>query len=62
MLGFWRITLGNFCPSSDFNAKQSGAAYRDREFQMIGLKTDALLAPLRSDPRFAELVKKVGLP
>jgi eukaryotic-like serine/threonine-protein kinase len=37
-------------------------AYRDREFQMIGLKTDALLAPLRSDPRFAELVKKVGLP
>jgi hypothetical protein len=37
-------------------------AYRDRELVMIGLKTDALLAPVRSDPRFAELVKKVALP
>jgi hypothetical protein len=37
-------------------------AYLDRDFLLTGLKTDFLLGPLRSDPRFAELVRKVGLP
>jgi len=37
-------------------------AYREREFQMESLKTNFALGPLRSDPRFADLVKKVGLP
>ncbi|HZP23007.1 MAG TPA: protein kinase [Terriglobales bacterium] len=38
-------------------------AYQERDGQgMISLKTDFVLDPLRSDPRFAELVKKVGLP
>jgi len=37
-------------------------AYQDREGSLIGLQTDFLLDPLRSDPRFAELVRKVGLP
>jgi tetratricopeptide (TPR) repeat protein len=37
-------------------------AYEERGLGLIGLKTDFVLDPLRSDPRFAELVRKVGLP
>ena len=37
-------------------------AYKERAFEMESLKTHFALSPLRSDPRFAELVRKVGLP
>jgi serine/threonine protein kinase len=37
-------------------------AYQERDFFLFGLKTDFLLDPLHSDPRFAELVRKMGLP
>jgi TolB-like protein len=38
------------------------AAYEERDYQMEGLTTDVSLDPVHSDPRFAELVRKVGLP
>src|SRR5580700_1882089 len=38
------------------------AAYEERDYQMESLRTDFRLDPVRSDPRFAELVRKVGLP
>jgi hypothetical protein len=36
-------------------------AYQERD-GLTSLKTDFSLDPIRSDPRFAELVRKVGLP
>ena len=50
--------LGN----KDQAFKWLNTAYQERDFNLIGLNTDFLLDPLRSDPRFAELVRKVGLP
>jgi serine/threonine protein kinase/tetratricopeptide (TPR) repeat protein len=37
-------------------------AYQERDWFLEELKTDFLLDPIRSDPRFSELVRKVGLP
>jgi serine/threonine protein kinase/tetratricopeptide (TPR) repeat protein len=37
-------------------------AYQEHDWMLIGLKTNASFDSIRSDPRFAELVRKVGLP
>jgi TolB-like protein len=50
--------LGN----KDQAFKWLNTAYQERDFFLYGLKTDFVLDPIRSDSRFAELVRKVGLP
>ena len=37
-------------------------AYQERDLSLLGLRVDFLLDPIRSDPRFVELARKVGLP
>jgi serine/threonine protein kinase/tetratricopeptide (TPR) repeat protein len=37
-------------------------AYQDRNILLIGLPTDFTFDSLRSDPRYAELVRKIGFP
>ena len=37
-------------------------AFQEHDEDLMGLKTDFTLDSIRSDPRFAELVRKVGLP
>lgn len=36
-------------------------AYQDRDFRMVFTKVSARLDPLRSDPRFTELLQRIGL-
>jgi hypothetical protein len=37
-------------------------AYQEHEWRLISLKTEFTFDSLRADPRFAELIRKVGLP
>jgi serine/threonine protein kinase/tetratricopeptide (TPR) repeat protein len=64
--GYWSAydiaTLYADLGNKDQAFRWLNTAYQEHDDGLVGLKTDFLLDPLRSDPRFAELVRKVGLP
>jgi hypothetical protein len=37
-------------------------AYQKHDIMLIGLRTEVALDSLRSDPRYTELVRKIGFP
>jgi hypothetical protein len=37
-------------------------AYQEHDVSLIALRTDFRLDGIRSDPRYAELVRKIGFP
>jgi len=57
-VAIYRAALGE----KDEAFAELNKAYENREFGLELLKVDPRLDPLRSDPRFAELMRKVGLP
>jgi serine/threonine-protein kinase len=57
-LGIIQIGLGNRNEAFDWLAK----AFDDRSAGLVYLKVDPVFDPLKSDPRFADLLQRIGLP
>ena len=59
---YWIAELYADLGDKDQAFRWLNTAYQERDSWLVGLRTNFLLDPMRSDPRFAELVRKVGLP
>jgi serine/threonine protein kinase len=59
---YWIAALYAELGDKDQAFRWLNSAYQERDSWLVGLKTNFQLDPIRSDPRFAELVRKVGLP
>jgi Tfp pilus assembly protein PilF len=47
---------------NDFALRDLHLLLRDHNEMMVGIEIDALLSPIRKDPRFSSIVSQVGLP
>ena len=54
------VALGQIVMTQAFAFLNKG--FDERDFVLVMLKTEPMFDPLRSDPRFAVLARRVGLP
>jgi eukaryotic-like serine/threonine-protein kinase len=59
---YWAATLYSALGDKDQAFAQLEKAYQERDWFLQRLKTDPYMDPLRDDPRFADLVKRIRLP
>lgn len=59
---YFAVTFHAALGEKDKAFAELNKAYEKREYFLVLLKVDPRLDPLRDDPRFAELMRRVGLP
>jgi adenylate cyclase len=59
---YWEATIYAALGERDKAFAELERAYQARDWFLQRLKVDPFLDPLRDDPRFADLVKRIGLP
>ena len=60
--GYTRAVLHTALSEKDKAFDELNKAYENREYPLIYLKVDPRLDPLRDDPRFQELLRRIGFP
>ncbi len=58
----WIATIHAALGEKDLAFEWLQKAYEDRSGWLVYLKIDPMFDPLRSDPRFTDLLRRVGLP
>lgn len=62
VMAYWMAAVYAALGNKDAAFAELEKSYQQREWFFPRLKTDPFMDPLRDDPRFADLVKRIGLP
>lgn len=62
VMAYWLAAIYAALGNKDAAFAELEKSYQQREWFLPRLKTDPFMDPLRTDPRFANLVKRIGLP
>jgi tetratricopeptide (TPR) repeat protein len=61
IINYWLATAYAALGEKDLAFAELEKSYQARDWFLPRIKTDSFMDPLRDDPRFADLVKRVGL-
>lgn len=62
LVAFWIAQLYAELGDRDHAFEWLNAAYQEHNLWILPLRTDFILAPLHSDPRYTDLVRTIGFP